>query len=165
MKNKIYLKLILCIIIISLIPQITAGGDNKETYELDWYAISAEELEICKTDGGLTNSGIIGSTSSGTTYISQTTLTLQGLKTIVEEEENGNSTIFEIAWFFRPFQSQEAYKIILIGKDIKNKIIYEGSSMPSRGDANYYAEESKILYTHVKIEYDSGTLTVPIVKK
>jgi hypothetical protein len=163
MKNKIKLMLILCLFIISLIPQITAD-DDKETYELPWYQVSAEELEICATDGGFTTTGITGSSSTGSSFISQTTLTLQGLKTVIIEED-GNYTIYEIAWFFRPIQTQQAYKIILLTENNKEKIIFEGSAMPSRGDANYYAEENTIIYAKVKIEYESGTLTVPIIKK
>ena len=93
-----------------------------------------------------------------------TTVTLQGQKTIITEPDETNTTIYEAAWYFRPIYESQQYTVMFIGESSSKKI-YTGSASPETGDANYHAEESDEEYDHVKLIYETGTLTVPIVEK
>ena len=161
MRKTIILLLAVLLFVPSFISPKTADFDPVVD---NWYKVEDWEIEVCSKWGGTAEAQTYSSTATGSAYMFSTTVTLQGEKSISGEEENStNTTLYEAAWYFRPMGSQQEYSVLFTGDGTET--IYEGSASPERGDANYHAEESTKEYTSVKIKYETGTLTVPIVEK
>lgn len=153
MKCIIYV--VLCLL---LLPMITSKDDNT----LPWYSVEDWEIEVCSKWGGTATSQQNAGTASGSSYMFMTTITLQGQKTLVTTA-TGNTTLYEAAWYFRPLNRQQQYSIVFIGTANNMKTVYKASASPETGDSNYYAEESTESFDKVRIIYETGTLTVPIM--
>jgi hypothetical protein len=149
-------KLVVLAIILLMVPVIVSKDDNT----IPWYVVEPWEVEVCSKWGGTATAQQNAGTASGSSYMFLTTITLQGKRTLVRDEGQ-NKTIYEAAWYFRPLDKSQEYRIVFIGN--KTKTVYTGKATPENGDANYYAEESADSYTDVQIIYQSGTLKVPIV--
>jgi len=124
----------------------------------DWYDVEDWEIEVCSKYGGTAEAQTgVTAKAQGDAYMYQTTVTLQGQKS-----KSGDSYIYETAWYFRPMNEDQEYSIELIGPGV-SKEIYKNAATKELGDSNYHAEESNVQYDSVKIIYETGTLTVPIV--
>jgi len=176
------MKRILLIMMLLLIPQSLSDPDpaydglytvagvpwvgdlGKEDVIIEhWYPIEDWEIEVCSKWGGTaeaSSNAAGGAVATGSTNLALTTLTLQGQKTYIADDE---TYIYEAAWYLMPLGDTQKYKVQFIG-DSGVIMVYEGSAGPT-GDANYYAEETDEEYDKVKLIYETGTLTVPMVEK
>lgn len=129
----------------------------------EWYKVENWEIEVCSKWGGTADAQLGGGgTAEGSSYMFSTTVTLQGQRSTVTEDGE-NTTVYEVAWYFRPMDGEQQYSITLMGS--RPKTIYTGSAKPEFGDSNYHAVESDQEYDSVKIKYETGSLVVPIVEK
>jgi len=138
-------------------------GNGQSVVIDDWYPIYDWEVDVCSNYGGTALAQKSqGGTATGSSYMFLTTVTLQGEKT-VQEDEDGTINIYEYAWYFRPMDGDQQYKVEVIGTGGTRKI-YEGTATKELGDSGYHAEESQVELTRLKITYETGSLLVPIVE-
>jgi len=164
MKKILILSIVMLIIPGSL--SISNPFRHDEHIVIDeWYPISQWEVDVCNKYGGqiLGDQAEISSVDESF-YMFLTTVTLQGQQSVQILPEGGNITIYEYAWYFRPMDNDQKYKVEVIGTSGTRKI-YEATASRELGESNYHAEESTEVYEKVKITYESGSLMVPIVPK
>lgn len=125
-----------------------------------WYIVEDWEVDVCSNWGGTAEANGFSAVAERDSYMYRTTVTLQAQKSPVQDSDEN---IIEVAWYFRPMDKDQEYTIELLGSGLKE--IYQGSSTKARADANYHAEQTDRAFTHAKITYETGTLTVPIVEK
>ena len=135
---------------------VTLGASDSTIPE--WYSVEEWEIEVCSKWGGTAEAQQHGGKAEGSSFMFDTTITLQAAKVL-----DGNDTIYEVAWYFRPTDSQQKYEVSLVGKSTKE--IYTGNAQPGTGDSNYHAEFSKQKYDSAILRYETGLLEVPIVEK
>jgi len=156
MKKRI---LVTFVVFLIYIFTISAGQ-----YIMPWYEVESWEIDVCSKWGGTEQAGIINTGIVGTSFLGQTTATIQAQKTTINDSEEGLSIIYEVAWYFQPIGSDQAYKVQLLGPGRTDEI-YKGSATVTNGDSGYHAEETDKNYDKAKILYETGTLLVPIVEK
>ncbi len=152
------------LLMIFLVFMIYIIAVSASQYIMPWYAVEDWEIEACSKWGGTTQAATISSGTVGSSFLDQTTVTLQAQATAMNDSYGQVTYTYEVAWYFQPVQNQQAYKVQLLGPD-KTKDIYKGSATVSNGDSNYYAEETTTRYDKAKIIYETGTLLVPVVEK
>jgi hypothetical protein len=153
------MRMITFIMVLLIAMPVIILGDNT----LPWYEVQDWEIEVCSKWGGTASVQQTGANAEGQSYLYATTITLQAQKTVMMSENESNSTIYEVAWYFRPLKKEQTYTIELIGDGTEQ--IYHASASPEKGDANYQAIESSQEYESARISYESGSLTVPVVEK
>lgn len=173
MRKQILISILLAILLVIPIAsreefQIYQKGD---WYSFDpridvWYQVEDWELEVCRKWGGTTDSYNI---VSGPTYLSQTTVTLQGEKS---EKMPDDTTLYEVAWYIEDATNRSLeYAVRLRNsetvetKRIVGKTSVGGNEAASGYEAEYLSEE----YDQVQLGYafedaeEITMITVPVI--
>jgi len=124
-----------------------------------WYPVEDWEVKVCSRYGGTAEAtNIAGARAAGDAYMLKTTVTIQAQVT------KGEKNIYEVAWYIRPMEQQQQYKVELFGPDGSEQI-YTGSASIHTGDSNYHAMETDKEFINARLTYETGYLLVPIVEK
>ncbi len=154
-------KRLLMLIFVFMIYIIAVSASQ---FIMPWYAVEDWEIEACSKWGGTTQATTISTGTVGSSFLDQTTVTLQAQKTVMNDSDGKLTSVYEVAWYFQPVQNDQSYKVQLLGPG-KTDEIFKGSSTAVNGDSGYYAEETSSGFDKAKIIYETGSLLVPIVQK
>ncbi len=156
------IRILSVIVFVLVLAVIMTKADGKSTLHdprVDgWYEVSDWELDVCTKWGGTGRAQSGHISQEGETRISQLEVTLQAYKA----EYEGN-TLYEVAWYIKPFRGEEEYTVLLDGD--QELEIYAGSATNTAGDNGYDARHMNASFESATIIYDSGRLVVPIVEK
>ncbi len=149
----------------------TEGDAGSDWYSFDprvqnWYAVEDWEVEVCRKWGGTPESYNV---DNGPTYLSQTTVTLQGEKS---EKLPDDTVMYEVGYYIEDAMNRSLEFAVRLKK--KDKDEYKRVVAPTnlgKGEANsgYWAEYLTDEYDQVMMGYElkgsdiTTIITVPIV--
>jgi hypothetical protein len=159
MRTTRKISVIVFIAVLAIMMTKADGSRDLHDPRVDgWYEVSDWELDVCSKWGGTGRAQSSHISQEGETRLSQLEVTLQAFRAEYE-----GSTLYEVAWYIKPFSGEEEYTVIMDGE--KELEIYSGSATSTAGDNGYDARHINASFDSVEIRYDSGRLVVPIVEK
>lgn len=130
----------------------------------DWYEVSNEEVEFCRSFGGVEESSDLYQTAEGgfPQPVSKLTLSVQG-----EYTTEFDKRLYEFAWYVQPLSEDTTYSIVLVKDNGDTEEFTRGNAIATTGDAQYDTRETDAIYTDIEIVMEDGSigLKVPIVEK
>ena len=131
----------------------------------EWYTVEDWELEVCRKWGGTAQAYNV---VNGPTYLSQTTVTLQGEKTVNPDE----TILYEVAYYIEDALDRSIEFAVRLKNSENNKykrVVGRTSLNAGEVKSDYWAQYLTEEYDQVHLGYvveDSGKMTiitVPIV--
>jgi len=113
------------------------------------------------TSSGSALEGAETSEGDSSTYLGQTTISLQASK-MTYNVDNFSDILYTVSWYYEPIQNQTVYSIELINGELYS--VANGTASLSTPASGYEAFYSNKTYNYAKITYNTRWVKVPIVE-